>query len=652
MPRLQKYLYFLYFVLILTIIYIYWPGLTGDFEFDDSVNLLDNPRLPLNELSWSELWRVAHSGDAGVLGRPISMLTFSLNQYFFGVEPFSFKLTNLIIHVFVALSIIFLIRSFLIFLDKVGDINLGAIEISYLPLLVTAFWAFHPLNLTSVLYVVQRMTSLSALFTVCGLVLYSKGRIRLLIDNNRLFGWIAIVFGLVVFTLLGALSKESGALLPLYALAIEATIFKFRVAQKSIIDGLRLRQLWGVFVIVSAAAVGGALYLKWESILDIYKIRQFNFGERLWTEARVLFFYCRLILLPDISKMGLYHDDFEISVGWFSPITTIISVIGWAVIGLSAYFYRTKYFMFSFAVFWFFCAHALESTIWPLELVHEHRNYLASLGILFYGVVTIYLWKPSKRLVQAKFLLVPIFLIVLSVLTWIRSDQWGNLVDHAAIEQLNHPSSDRANYQFGRMYFKLYMQEKKYEYAEKAYFYLNKAKNSPYSDNGGYFGLVQLAFLTGQPLSLELMKDLNNRLKSRPFAASNVSFIQNLINCQLYQYCKLQEEEIILLLQNANENPTVLPSFRSALNSASGLYYANRLNDYKRAEVFLKDAIHFELSPQNVLNLAELYRVMGDISKARSTILWARDLDVKLLYSDVIARQLRDLDKVEKEQAK
>ena len=55
----------------------YWPGLHGDFEFDDGVNLLQNNALHLEHLTLNSIWSAALSGDAG----PFSLSFQALSLY-------------------------------------------------------------------------------------------------------------------------------------------------------------------------------------------------------------------------------------------------------------------------------------------------------------------------------------------------------------------------------------------------------------------------------------------------------------------------------------------------------------------------------------------------------------------------------------------
>src|SRR5690606_6790628 len=100
----------------------------------------------------------------------------------------------------------------------------AAIEPVSVALIVATIWLVHPLNLTAVLYIVQRMTSLSATFVILALVCYVVGRHRLLEGKK---GFPLIIGGGLVFGTLAVLSKENGALLLLYIAVIECILFRF-----------------------------------------------------------------------------------------------------------------------------------------------------------------------------------------------------------------------------------------------------------------------------------------------------------------------------------------------------------------------------------------------------------------------------------------
>ena len=159
--KTQKINCFLSFIITAITFILYYPGLFGDFVFDDSANILENKKLAIHNLSHENLKSAALSGNAGPLGRPISLVTFSLNYYFTSFDPFYLKLTNLFIHLINGLLVFVISLKLFQWLSyQYKSIKLEST--SYLACLVCLIWLIHPLNLTSVLYVVQRMTSLSS----------------------------------------------------------------------------------------------------------------------------------------------------------------------------------------------------------------------------------------------------------------------------------------------------------------------------------------------------------------------------------------------------------------------------------------------------------------------------------------------------------
>ncbi len=163
----------------------YSPGLSGDFLFDDDANIVHNDNIHIHKLTPASLKGAALSGHSGPLKRPVSMLSFALNYYFAGLDTFYFKLTNVVIHLLNGIGLFFLTRLILAAYRERHEPRLTDRHLLVLSLAVSAAWLLHPLNLTGVLYVVQRMTSLSALFVIWGLVLYMAGRRRMIRDARR-----------------------------------------------------------------------------------------------------------------------------------------------------------------------------------------------------------------------------------------------------------------------------------------------------------------------------------------------------------------------------------------------------------------------------------------------------------------------------------
>jgi hypothetical protein len=213
--------------LLLTVL-VYAPGLHGPVIFDDMPNIFENGRMQaVDGFDGRKIAAATWSGDAGPLKRPVSMLTFALNYAATGADVFYFKVTNLAVHLITGLSLGYLTWLLLGAYRERQRPDLSPVRQAWLSLLVAAAWLLHPLNLSPVLHVVQRMTSLCALFTVWGLIFYLLGRERLTRHGRSLAGWSMIGFGLFGFGALAALSKENGALLPFFMILIEALLFDF-----------------------------------------------------------------------------------------------------------------------------------------------------------------------------------------------------------------------------------------------------------------------------------------------------------------------------------------------------------------------------------------------------------------------------------------
>lgn len=152
--------------LLLVVTLVYWPGLSGGFIFDDFPNFVDNGKTDMENLGWEELKQAALASDSSKLRRPLAMLSLSVQRYFTGLDPFPLKLVNLGIHLGNALLIYLLLKTLL---ERMADRREGRWHVvapSTLALLVAAGWALAPINLTGVLFIIQRMESLAA-FSRC-----------------------------------------------------------------------------------------------------------------------------------------------------------------------------------------------------------------------------------------------------------------------------------------------------------------------------------------------------------------------------------------------------------------------------------------------------------------------------------------------------
>jgi tetratricopeptide (TPR) repeat protein len=427
-------------VLIVAAFLIYFPGLSGPYVLDDGENIAKNEAAAIEEISPTSLWRAMQSNDSGPFKRPLATLSFALNHYYSGGfdNTFPFKLTNLIIHISNGILLLFLTLTILRI--SVAGRRFTSTEQLNVAVLTALLWTLHPIQLTNILYVVQRMNSLSALFVILGLIIFMEGRQRFDVSAPKslwLMG-IGVFFG----TLLGISSKENAALLPLFALTIE-----YCFCERDNLDAkkrLQLQIFYVVTIVIPLAIFLTYLYVNPGFLFEAYKVRHFSMIERLLTESRVLWHYVGFIVLPDTHQLGLFHDDIRISRGLLAPPGTLLAIFGLLVLLLVTIVKRKQIPIISFAVLWFLVGHLLESSLFGLEVAYEHRNYLPAFGILF-AISYACVWASRHWNARLRFIIAISILLTLGFATWSRANTWKDLYSLAEANVANHPDSPRAN---------------------------------------------------------------------------------------------------------------------------------------------------------------------------------------------------------------
>jgi len=351
----------------------YWPGLAGPLIFDDIHNLAPISSWLQGDTGWVS---VIFGNGSGMMGRPVSMASFVFNVMALGPDTFSLKLVNLLIHAANGILVFLFLRELARQSESKTTVKQ---EYCWLPILAASIWLLHPLFVSTVLYVVQRMAMLSAFFTLIILLSYLKGR-EALIHQNHQRACVMLLVVAPLSTLLAMLSKENGVLAPVLCAALELTAFQ---------PALGIRRKWQsrAFIFVAlivpviaglALTVGGA-----ELITSGYQNRSFTLGERLLTQPRVLWDYIGSLVVPVGPRLGLYHDDYLVSTGLLGPPSTLVAILAWLAVITAAWRLRRKIPGFATGIAFFLVGHALESTAFPLLIYFEHRNYLPAVGAIW-----------------------------------------------------------------------------------------------------------------------------------------------------------------------------------------------------------------------------------------------------------------------------
>lgn len=424
-------------------IMIYLPGLGGSFLFDDisSLSLLEKINGVTNKQSALEF---IFGNGTGPLGRPLSMATFLLNDQYWNGDPAGYKYTNLMLHILCGLLIIGFLSALL------KNTKLDSSTKVYLPILVGAIWLIHPFNVSTTLYIIQRMTQLMSIFSLLALICFIAG--RQLQQQNTIKSYLLMSLGVGCFGLLGIFSKENAASIIFYILVIEFTLFRSQSSDKY----FKFWMTGFIYIPIGIMAIYFASH--WSSYLGTYELRDFSLAERLLTECRILFDYIYHILIPNSAGTGVIHDDIVISKGLFSPVSTVFAVIGVIGIIAAAIKYADRAPHLSFGVLWFFSGHILESTFIPLELYFEHRNYLPMIGPLYSLCYYVFYFASKsniKRPDRLPFVFAGLFILISSLFTYQSATIWGNSFDLLKIWAYEHPNSSRAQRLYGQALAKL-----------------------------------------------------------------------------------------------------------------------------------------------------------------------------------------------------
>lgn len=584
---------------------IYWPGLHGGFFFDDGPSILHAQGVRLENLSLDSIHQALVSGGAGPSGRPVAQLSFALNYYFSGLDPFIFKATNLAIH-FVCGFLVFILALRLLAASTPAEKRGNALIASGA---VAALWLLQPIQVLPVLHVVQRMTSLSAFFLLAALLLHVYGRER---GGRTGAAWILLAWG--ILWPLSFLSKETGVLFPLFVLVWEV------ILRRALIGKLD-RFARGFVALVSLVLVAGVVYVllggaQW--LWAGYDLRPFSLLERLMTEGRILWFYLGLMAVPRIDAFGLYHDDIVVSTGLLSPWTTLPALLGLAGLVWLAWRVRKSAPLAAFGIAWFLIGHALESTALPLELAHEHRNYLPLLGVLLAAA-----WALARALEDGRYrpvgiTLVATALVYSSFVTGLRANQFGEDLRRTQLEAQHHPASAQARHEAGIALSNLpeaaVPDSRIYALVRNHY---QAASEADPDFKMSLLGLIHLDCKAKKALNRAAFDELSRRLHQTRFAPGDRSVLYSLKVMAIDGTACMSRPEVDSLFASAIANPGVSPFVQAFMHSWHADYLWLHERDLPAARSALGQSLALNPgNPSNRLKWAQLVLISGEREQA------------------------------------
>lgn len=592
---------------------VYWSGLSGGYLFDDFSSIVNNTSVHMERLGQTELTRAALSSPASDFKRPLASLSFALNHLATGLDPFWMKLTNLAIHLLNGLLVFILSRQ--LFRAAGGRNAQGADACS---LLVAACWLLLPINLSAVLYVVQRMEAMANLFVLLGLIGYASGRLRLLAGHP---GLLLCATSLVVPTALGLLTKETAIVLPFYAFLVELFIFRWRGSA----SGRRDRRIVALFVILLAIPLSAGLAWVLPPLLNpvTWASRDFTLQERLLSEARIVCGYIAWTLLPRPHWLSFHHDAFVVSKGLFQPWTTLGGVAVLAALVVLAGVLRKRMPIVALGLAFFLGGHLLTGTVLPLELVFEHRNYFSSFGLML-ALVPLLAVGRSRPFALPRQTLLVLLMLGWATATAMTAHAWGHPLRLANELAARSPDSARAQYALGHAYLVVSDYRQESPFVPLAREQLAKAALVPTSSILPEHALIMMNSRMGDPVEEAWWDSLGNKLARKKPSVEDISALVSLSRCVSEGGCDVSPARMtgafLAALAHPDANPRLL--------SAYATYAWNVLDDTVLAHTMAVDAVNAAPGePAHLITLIRILAGLGERDQAAARLDQLRALD-------------------------
>ena len=392
----------------------YYPSFSAWFFLDDFRIILENPAL---QDAWNPVavWEFSRM-------RAVASWTMAVNYTLHGDSVFGYHLVNFLIHLGAGAAAGWLV---------LGLLRSPALSgrhepwMRWVPWLVVAIFLLHPLQTQAVTYIVQRYTSLMAMFYLLSMAAFVGARIK---ASPPLYVLSLVALGLAFFC------KQSAATLPLALILIELLFFRHLGARA-----------WSMVI---SAAVVIALTLAWLLTLPVFDIQgltretlEISRVDYLATQMEVLWRYLGLFFL--IGQQRLEYD-LAVASG-FSEWRTIMFALGHLGLIATGLALWRRLPLVAFGILFFYLAHLVESSYLPIiDVAFEHRNYLPLTGLALASAVGL-AWLGHRLMYFRLGVVISLGLIItLAVHTHARNTLWADPIAFLQHETTVAPNSQRA----------------------------------------------------------------------------------------------------------------------------------------------------------------------------------------------------------------
>jgi hypothetical protein len=367
---------------------------------------------------------ISGSGQTSNYYRPIHLLSFSIDHFFWGLSYPGYALTNIILHVLVC-WLIFILLYLLLSLRRVLPYNNKKVFwLAFLPALI---FLVHPLNTESVTYISGRAEILATFFMILGLLFYRRAVLADIV-KKKIVNYVAVI----VFFILALLSKETAVVFPLLAVLIDFIFLSAKTGWKRVLEVLKnssiLLVLTAVYIILHFTVFNFS-NISGVPIGCIGDYCSYGIFQRAFTFLLVVLNYFSILFVPLHQHMERDVAEFGSIYSW-RMVLAILAVLAFLAAAVLTWRKDRKIF---FGFFWFFILLAPTSGIAVKMLypTYEHFLYpamigfwLVFLGLVFMAFERVKSVKTAYWLKRIFYVMIIAYLVFLSALTINRNRDW------------------------------------------------------------------------------------------------------------------------------------------------------------------------------------------------------------------------------------
>jgi len=568
-------------VIITTVCFL--PVFNNDFtNWDDQYYVVNNAMLRGPD------WRAIFSQPVAANYHPLTMITLAINYQFSGLNPFSYLLVNLLLH---------LINTALVFYF-IYNLSAKKVEVAFFTALL---FGIHPMHVESVAWVSERKDVLYSFFFLLSLINYWK-----YLQTNKRFNY-GLCF---LFFLLSLLSKPAAVILPLVLFLLD--YWKGRpITVKTAKDKIIFFLFALLFAIIT---------LKIQTSIAAADLKVFPAWTRLFFASYGIMIYIFRFFIPyPLSSFHPFPSANDLGLAVYASPAFVL-----ALLGLLWWQRKNKVIVFGLLFYIINLLLVLQILSVGLTIISERYTYIPYIGLAFMSSMLLSRYKlfsekKASWLIPAAIVIIFGFISLKQVGVWKTSGTlWTNVISH--YPNSPYARTNRANFTIGlaQQPDKKIVADSLYKQAlEDCTVALQRDPKHP----PGYQNRINIFLILNR--NQEALGDAESLVKLAP--ANSAGYLTKGI-----VYTRLNKADSAM--PNLNKCLSIDPSSDLALN-LRGTLLVNNYQKFSEALVDFNKAINLSSKGDYYLNRSICYYRLGDVEHAKADARIASQKGVTIVES-------------------